>query len=74
MPLLPDIERAMISHRIPPSRFGRESVGDPRLVFDLRRGRSPRASLASRVLSYIVELDAAASTRPVVSGSSRWNG
>jgi phosphopantothenoylcysteine decarboxylase/phosphopantothenate--cysteine ligase len=36
------------------TRFGRDSVGDPRLVFDLRsRGRSPSADLMDRVTSFM---------------------
>lgn len=27
---------------MPPTQFGRLAAGDPRLVFDLRRGREPR--------------------------------
>jgi len=32
-----------------PTRFGREAVRDPRLVFDLRRGREPSDRMRRRV-------------------------
>ena len=32
-----------------PTTFGREAVGDPRFVFDLRRGRTPRTRMERRV-------------------------
>jgi hypothetical protein len=41
-----------------PTRFGREALGDPRFVFDLRNGRDPRPQTVQRVLAY---LEAAAS-------------
>lgn len=37
----------------PPTRFGREVARDPRLVFDLRMGRSVGASLGARIDAYI---------------------
>jgi hypothetical protein len=36
-----------------PTRFGRDVVGDPRFVFDLRNGRDPRPRTVKRVLAYI---------------------
>jgi hypothetical protein len=35
------------------SRFGREAVGDPRLVFDMRKGRKPRAPLIARITAIL---------------------
>lgn len=35
------------------TQFGREAVRDPRFVFDLRRGREPRAETEQRVLAWI---------------------
>lgn len=37
----------------PPTRFGRDAVRDPRLVHDLRQGRTVGDRLAARVLAYI---------------------
>lgn len=47
--LLRSIERFLCDTGMAPTRFGRESARDPRLIFDLRRGREPRARLAKRV-------------------------
>lgn len=53
MTLLHTIERCLRSQKIAPSRFGREAAGDPRLVFDLRRGREPRPATEARVRALI---------------------
>ena len=36
-----------------PTRFGRDAVGDPRFVFDLRNGREPREKTAVRVHQWL---------------------
>ena len=51
--LLRRIERHMKERRIPPARFGRDAVGDPCFVFDLRDGREPRAKTVKRVDAYL---------------------
>ncbi len=51
--LLERIEKHLKSRRMPPTRFGRAAVGDPRFVFDLREGREPRTSTVRRVLAYL---------------------
>jgi len=33
--------------------FGREVVGDPRFVFDLRNGRDPRPQTVAKVRAYL---------------------
>lgn len=38
---------------MPPTRFGREAAGDPRFVFDLRKGRSVGERLSARVRDYM---------------------
>ena len=53
MHLLSTIDRYLKASGVPPTRFGRESVRDPRLVHDLRRGRQPGARVSKRVLAYI---------------------
>lgn len=53
MNLLLRVERHLRCNAVSPSRFGREVAGDPRFVFDLRRGREPRAATAQRVLAFI---------------------
>ena len=51
--LLQRIEKHLKEHRIPPTRFGREAVGDPRFVFDLRDGREPRSRTTARVMRFL---------------------
>lgn len=52
------VERALDRQRIAPSRFGRDAVNDPRLVFDLRRGRRLGAVNARRVHAFVAGLTA----------------
>ncbi len=51
--LLTRIERFLKATRTPPTRFGRDAVGDPCFVFDLRDGREPRSATAQRVNAYL---------------------
>jgi hypothetical protein len=53
MSLLHAIEICLRLSNIPPSRFGRDSVRDPRLVHDLRRGRQPGRKVEQRVRCHI---------------------
>ena len=53
MNLLREIEKFLRRNDTPPTRFGREVVGDPRFVFDLRNGRDPRPATVQRVLAYL---------------------
>ena len=53
MHLLRDVENYLKSSNTPAARFGREAMGDPRFVFDLRRGREPRASTVERVRAFL---------------------
>jgi hypothetical protein len=75
MTLLITIERHLRRRSVPPSRFGREATGDPRFVFDLRRGREPRADTSARVLEFIAQSDAACATSampaPMRTGGTR---
>jgi hypothetical protein len=47
--LLRKIEQFIHEFQIPPTRFGRQCVRDPRLVFDLRLGREPGDRVRRRV-------------------------
>jgi len=47
------VEAFLTSSRMKITEFGRESVGDPNFVANLRRGRSPTLGTADKVLSYI---------------------
>lgn len=53
MHLLRDVEKFLRQNDTPPTRFGREAVGDPRFVFDLRNGRDPRPRTIERVRAYL---------------------
>lgn len=55
MELLEQIETYLDRTRIPPSKFGRMAVGDPRFVEDLRCGRRPRNHTQQRVRAYLSE-------------------
>ena len=43
------LERAEMT----PTRFGREAIGDPRLVKDMRNGRELRESTAARIHAWL---------------------
>ena len=51
--LLHRIESFLRKTGMPPTRFGREAVRDPRLVHDLRRGRTAGDAMLARVIAYI---------------------
>lgn len=50
------VEAFLVSSRMKITEFGRESVGDPNFVANLRRGRSPTLGTADKVLSYMDKL------------------
>ena len=51
--LLKAVEQHIIETGTPPTRFGRDAVGDPKLVDDLRRGREPKHRTSARILAFI---------------------
>ena len=53
--LLREVEKFLRQNVTPPTRFGREAMGDPRFVFDLRNGRDPRPRTVARVRAYLQE-------------------
>ena len=53
MNLLREVEKYLKLWDIAPTRFGRDAVGDPRFVFDLRKGRDPRPATVARVRAYL---------------------
>ncbi len=53
MTMLSEIEAFMKLKQLPPTRFGREAMNDPRFVFDLRRGREMGRKTQRRVAAYI---------------------
>ncbi|MGN6375551.1 MAG: hypothetical protein ACTHMG_08345 [Sphingomonas sp.] len=53
MSVLRKIETYLRATNMPPTRFGRLAVNDPRLVRDLRNGREIGSSVAARVERFI---------------------
>jgi len=51
--LLREVEKFLRQSETTPTRFGRDAVGDPRFVFDLRNGRDPRPRTIKRVLIFL---------------------
>ncbi len=68
--LLPYVERHLRRTRTPPSRFGRDALGDPSFVKRLRNGSEPRPQTLARVLSYIVRCERALPAEE----TGRWTG
>jgi hypothetical protein len=54
-----EVERYLKRTGMPPTKFGRLAINDPRLVEDLRNGREPRLRVTRRILAFI-----AAGVRP----------
>ncbi len=55
--LLHLVELYLRRTRTPPSRFGRDALGDPKFVFNLRDGREPRRRTRQRVIAFISARD-----------------
>ena len=49
MPILRKIENFLRNTGMAPTRFGRDAVRDPRLVFDMRNGREPTPRMIRRI-------------------------
>lgn len=54
--LVADIEAAIAAAKISKADFGRMAVKDPRLVYDLERGRELRMNTRQRVENAIADL------------------
>jgi hypothetical protein len=59
MLLLKRVELHLHQTRTPPARFGRDALGDPNFVFDLKDGREPRSKTRKKVMAYIADREAA---------------
>ena len=55
MELLDQIETYLTLSGTKASMFGRQAVGDPRFVQDLREGRRPRRKTQERVRQFLME-------------------
>jgi hypothetical protein len=51
--ILDRIDRYLRSTKTTPSRLGRDAVGDPNFVMNLRDGRQPRRATLERVLAFL---------------------
>ncbi len=51
--ILRDVEKFLKNSSMPAAKFGREAVKDPRFVFDLRKGREPRARTVERIRAFL---------------------
>ncbi len=51
--LLDRIDRYLRKTQSTPSRLGRDALGDPNFVMNLRDGRQPRQSTLDRLLEFI---------------------
>lgn len=47
------IELYLRRNAMAPTRFGREAMGDPRFIFDLRNGREMREETAAKVIAWL---------------------
>lgn len=54
MCLLSKVQNYLRRSGMPETKFGRLAVNDPRLVGDLRRGRTPGAKLTAQVERFIM--------------------
>lgn len=49
------VEDYLVAAKMDPTSFGKRSLNDPKFVFQLRAGRSPRAETLDRVIAWIDE-------------------
>jgi 2,4-dienoyl-CoA reductase-like NADH-dependent reductase (Old Yellow Enzyme family) len=56
--LLRRIEKVIRRSGISPTHFGRTCLRDPRLVFDLRRGREPTVRTERRIEAFLIQCEA----------------
>ena len=52
---LAEIERFLSSAGVDPTALGKQALGDPNFVFDLRKGRSPSTRTIDKVRSWIAQ-------------------
>ena len=53
MNLIRRIERFLDQADMKPTRFGREAVGDPRLIADMKNGRELRDATIARIQAWL---------------------
>lgn len=52
-PLLTKIEKYMAKNEMAATKFGRDAMGDPKLVFDLREGRELRRATTQKIEDFL---------------------
>jgi hypothetical protein len=57
MTVLQKINRYLKKTAMPPTRFGRLAVNDPRLVGDLENGREPGRRVVARIEAFLAQGD-----------------
>lgn len=62
------VEEFLKATGVKPSEFGRQSVGDPSFVVNLRRGRSPTLATVDKVLAFIGQLEGEGDNRGTTGG------
>lgn len=63
-PILMEIERVLKRTGMTATTFGKEAVGDGRLVSDLRKGRDPSSRVTARVRAFIQAIEQNPDARP----------
>ena len=61
---LTEIEQFLASAGIEPTALGKQALGDPNFVFDLRKGRSPSTRTIDKVRSWIAQQKTPATAAP----------
>lgn len=56
-PLLLKIERFLAKTKMSAATFGLDAIGDPRFVYQLRRGREPRKGTIQNIISFLKDPD-----------------
>jgi predicted transcriptional regulator len=56
---LSTVESFLKESGIKPTEFGRQAVGDPSFILNLRRGRSPTLITADKIMTFIAKTEAA---------------
>ena len=51
------VEAALRKHNVAPSRFGRDAVCDPRLIFDMRNGCTIKPRKIERIQAHLQKLE-----------------
>ena len=52
-PVLPEVERFLEASQMTPTVFGRQALGDPNLVRDLREGRECKRATRQRIRTFM---------------------